>query len=132
MVERGFAFEWDSGGQGEHTWIILTDIFDTNKVIVANISSYKPLPHDPTMERLKNDPTCLLNVSAQYSIYWQVKSFVFYRHARIETVEKINNITSDQSHFKHKWPLSIVDMASSGLALSQFTPPMVKRAYQSL
>jgi len=112
--------------------LILTDIFDTDKVIVANLSSYKEMTHDRNMEQIRNDQTCVLNKDRNYHKYWQVKSFIFYRHARMITVSEIENLTSDNSHFKSQWPLFIIDRVASGLSLSKQTPPKVKKAYENL
>lgn len=132
MVERGFAFKWDSGGNGEHTWIVLTHIFDDDKVIVANISSYKIFGNDRTLEFAHNDLTCLLESNTIYRRLWQFKSFVNYRKARIECVNDLKSITLDQSHFTCRWPVHIVDRMAAGLSLSKYIPQGIKKAYEVL
>ncbi len=80
-----------------------------------------------------NDPTCRLEVNGPYNTqYWSHRSVIKYNFARIETVSDIYAITPDNSHFICKWPLSVVDRAASGLAISKAIPMGIKQKYITL
>jgi len=121
-VPRGFSFQWDSGGNGEHTWFVLAHEKD-NKFVVANISSVD--------NKRFIDDTCILKPAACNYGKIVKESFVKYREAKvIPRVELQELLKNNTAAINAQAPCWLVDTMAAGLMKAQTTGEWVKNHYR--
>lgn len=121
-IPRGFSFQWDSGGNGEHTWFVLAHEKDS-KFVVANISSVEG-------KRFVDD-TCKLN-PAKCNYPKIVKdSFVKYREAKVVERSELESLVGrTPSAVNVQAPCWLVDKMAAGLMAASTTGEWVKNHYR--
>ena len=121
-IPRGFSFQWDSGGNGEHTWFVLAHERET-KFVVANISSVEG-------KRFIDD-TCILKPALCNYGKIVKESFVKYREAKVITREELENLIEvNTSAINVQAPCWLIDKMASGLMTAKTTGEWVKNHYR--
>ncbi|HDY7969637.1 TPA: hypothetical protein RQK66_004273 [Vibrio vulnificus] len=123
-IPRGFSFQWDSGGNGEHTWFVLAHEKDS-KFVVANVSSVEG------KRFIEN--TCILKpATCNYSKIVK-ESFVKYREAKVLDREELENVLSNNpSAVNSQAPCWLVDKMAAGLMMANTTGQWVKNHYRAI